>query len=152
MAQLFTADRLVLATLQVHCHVAWVSSFLLKPAKRKSKLCYDRLSLAQSVLVSSPLILGPIRDLYYCQTIANLLMWGALSEENTGISFTVATGSSPVKPFLNPSPKTLYFVVTDSRLPRTGGPGPRLYPQASFASYVSQGYCGSIRTRLHTGS
>jgi hypothetical protein len=29
--------------------------------------------------------LGP--DLYYCQTVAGLLMWGALSDERTGLSF-----------------------------------------------------------------
>jgi hypothetical protein len=30
--------------------------------------------------------------LYYCQTVAGLLMWGALSGERTGLSFTIATG------------------------------------------------------------
>jgi hypothetical protein len=29
---------------------------------------------------------------YYCQTIAGLLMWGAVSDERTGLSFTVAPG------------------------------------------------------------
>jgi hypothetical protein len=28
-------------------------------------------------------------DLYYCQTVAGLLMWGALSDERTGLSFTM---------------------------------------------------------------
>jgi hypothetical protein len=28
-------------------------------------------------------------DFYYCQTIAGLLMWGALSDERTGLSFTM---------------------------------------------------------------
>jgi hypothetical protein len=32
--------------------------------------------------------LGP--DFYYCQTIAGLLMWGALSDERTGLPFTIA--------------------------------------------------------------
>jgi hypothetical protein len=32
-------------------------------------------------------------DFYYCQTVAGLLMWGALSEERTGPSFTIAAGS-----------------------------------------------------------
>jgi hypothetical protein len=31
-------------------------------------------------------------DFYYCQTVAGLLMWGALSDERTGLSFTVALG------------------------------------------------------------
>jgi hypothetical protein len=34
--------------------------------------------------------LGP--DLYCCQTVAGLLMWGALSDERTGLSFTIAAG------------------------------------------------------------
>jgi hypothetical protein len=29
---------------------------------------------------------------YYCQTVAGLLMWGALSHERTGLSFTNASG------------------------------------------------------------
>jgi hypothetical protein len=28
-------------------------------------------------------------DFYYCQKIAGLLMWGALSDERTGLSFTM---------------------------------------------------------------
>jgi hypothetical protein len=33
-------------------------------------------------------------DLYYCQTVAGLLMWGALSDERTGLSFARLTVSS----------------------------------------------------------
>jgi hypothetical protein len=31
-------------------------------------------------------------DLYYCQTVAGLLMWGTLSDDWTGLSFTTAAG------------------------------------------------------------
>jgi hypothetical protein len=31
-------------------------------------------------------------DLCYCQTVAGLLIWGALSDERTGLSFTIAAG------------------------------------------------------------
>jgi hypothetical protein len=31
-------------------------------------------------------------DFYYCQTVAGLLMWGALSDERTGLSFTITAG------------------------------------------------------------
>jgi hypothetical protein len=31
-------------------------------------------------------------DLYYCQIIACLLMWGVISDERTGLSFTSAAG------------------------------------------------------------
>jgi hypothetical protein len=33
-------------------------------------------------------------DLYYCLTVAGFLMWGALSEERTGLSFARVTVSS----------------------------------------------------------
>jgi hypothetical protein len=33
-------------------------------------------------------------DFYYCQTVAGLLMWGALSDERMGLSFTIAAGPS----------------------------------------------------------
>jgi hypothetical protein len=33
-------------------------------------------------------------DLYYCQTVAGLLMWGALSDDRTGLSFARVTVSS----------------------------------------------------------
>jgi hypothetical protein len=35
---------------------------------------------------------GPRPDFYYCQTVAGLLMWDALSDEKTGLSFTIAAG------------------------------------------------------------
>jgi hypothetical protein len=31
-------------------------------------------------------------DLDYCLTVAGLLIWGALSDERTGLSFAIATG------------------------------------------------------------
>jgi hypothetical protein len=32
-------------------------------------------------------------DFYYCQTVAGFLIWGALSDGRTGLSFAVAVGS-----------------------------------------------------------
>jgi hypothetical protein len=31
-------------------------------------------------------------DFYYCQTVAGLLMWGVLSDERTGLPFSIAAG------------------------------------------------------------
>jgi hypothetical protein len=31
-------------------------------------------------------------DIYYCQTVAGLLMWSDLSDERTGLPFTIAAG------------------------------------------------------------
>jgi hypothetical protein len=36
--------------------------------------------------------LGPKTSFYYCQTFVGLLMWGALSDERTDLSFTIAAG------------------------------------------------------------
>jgi hypothetical protein len=36
------------------------------------------------------LIWGPRPDFYYCKAVAGLLMWGALSDEKTSLSFTIA--------------------------------------------------------------
>jgi hypothetical protein len=33
-------------------------------------------------------------DLYYCQTVADLLMWGTLSDERMGLSFATVTVTS----------------------------------------------------------
>jgi hypothetical protein len=35
---------------------------------------------------------SPRSDFYYCQTVPDLLMSGALSDERTGVSFTMAAG------------------------------------------------------------
>jgi hypothetical protein len=50
----------------------------------KSKVCYDRRSVCQSVLVSGT-HLRLITGFYYCQGAADLLMCGALSDERTGL-------------------------------------------------------------------
>jgi hypothetical protein len=38
-------------------------------------------------------IWGLRQDFYYCQIVAGLLMWGALSDERTGLSLTITAGS-----------------------------------------------------------
>jgi hypothetical protein len=57
----------------------------------KSKLCYDRRSVGQSVLVSS-IHLGPDTRVVLLPTITGLLMWGALFDGRAGLSFTIAAG------------------------------------------------------------
>jgi hypothetical protein len=59
----------------------------------KSKSHYDRRSVGQSVLVSSP-IWGPTPDFCYSQTFAVLSMWDDLSDERTGLSFLAVIISS----------------------------------------------------------
>jgi hypothetical protein len=74
-------------------------------------------------------IWGTRQHFYYYQTDAGLLMWDALSDERTGLSFTIAAGPrrpshSRVRGLWDSWP---YFAVSDSRLPKPGGPGPRIY-------------------------
>jgi hypothetical protein len=85
-------------------------------------------------------IWGLRTDLYYCQTVADLLIWGALSDERTGLSFTIAVGPrqrihSRVRVSWDWRP---YFTVF------------RFETSLFVASYDSQGYGGGIRPRLHT--
>jgi hypothetical protein len=45
-------------------------------------------------------IWGLRSDLYYCLTVAGLLIWGALSDERTGLQFVIATGPCQRSHFL----------------------------------------------------
>jgi hypothetical protein len=57
-------------------------------------------------------------DFYYCQTVAGLLMWGALSVERTSMSFIIAPGPRQRSHFRVrvPPDSWPYFTVSDSRL------------------------------------
>jgi hypothetical protein len=56
---------------------------------------------------------------YYCQTVAGLFMWGALSDERTGLPFTIAAGPRQRSHSRVRVPGDLwpYFTVSDSRVP-----------------------------------
>jgi hypothetical protein len=70
------------------------SRFLHTPLTNfRSKSHYDRRSVGQSVLGSSP-ISGPRPDFCYCQTFAVSSTWDALSDERTGLSFVTVIFSS----------------------------------------------------------
>jgi hypothetical protein len=47
-------------------------------------------------------------------------MWGALSDERTGLPFTIAAGQRSHS-------WVRYFTLSDSRIPQPGGPGFRIY-------------------------
>jgi hypothetical protein len=132
-------------------------------SKSKSKLCYDRRSVGQSVLVSNT-HLGLTTRFCYCQAVAGLLMWGALSDERTGLPFATAAGPHQRShSWLRPAGLVTIFYCL--RFPQPGGPGLSIYilqkqggpvipPGNGFlfvASYDSQGYGVGIRTRLHLG-
>jgi hypothetical protein len=134
---------------------------LWEPLDSKAKLCYDRRSVGESLLVSSP-IWGPRPDSFYCQTVTDLLMWGALSNERTvsRLQFLLA---SQARSFASPSAAGLTTIFCCLRLetlptwrarsPQEEG-GPVLSPGTEslfVAFYDSQGYGRSIRARLRTG-
>jgi hypothetical protein len=67
---------------------------------------------------------GLLPDFYFCQTVAGLLIRGSLSDERTGLSFTIAAGlrqrsHSRVRVPWDSRP---YFTVSDSRLPFSSPP------------------------------
>jgi hypothetical protein len=72
-------------------------------------------------------IWGLRSDFCYCQTVAGLLMWGALSDERTGLSFTIVAGPrqrshSHVRVLWD---SQSYFTFSDSRLPFLSPPTTR---------------------------
>jgi hypothetical protein len=110
-------------------------------SKLKSKLCYDRRSVGQSVLVSST-HLGLTTRFLLVETVAGLLMWDALSDERTGLPFTIAAG--PRQRVLSwvrvPRESWPYFTVSNSRLPQPEGTGPRIYiPQEEGGPVIPPG-------------
>jgi hypothetical protein len=95
--------------------------------KSKSKLCYDRRSVGQSVLVPS-LIWGLIPAFFACKTVPGLLTWCALSDQMRRLSFKIVIGlrqrsHSRIWVLRDSYP---YYTVSDSRLYQRGGPGPSI--------------------------
>jgi hypothetical protein len=76
-----------------------------------------------------------------CVTITVLFLWGALSDERTGLSFVYAAGPCQRSLSRARSPlglETIFYCLT--------------FETSLFvASYDSQGHGGGIRSRLHTG-
>jgi hypothetical protein len=66
-------------------------------------------------------------DLDYCLTVARFLVWGALSDERTGLPFAIAAG--PCQRSLSrvrvPSESRPYFAVSNLRLPFSSPPTTR---------------------------
>jgi hypothetical protein len=91
----FTTPKRLLVTWTAVCLTTAKSEpLMLSLLKPNSKLCYDRRSVGQSASMSwfRATTWGPRPDFYYYQTVAGVLMWGALSDERKGLSFTTAAG------------------------------------------------------------
>jgi hypothetical protein len=81
-------------------------------------------------------------DFYYRRTVAGLLMWGALSDERTGLSFTIAAGPcqrshSLVRAPLDSRP---CFTVSDLRLPISSPPTTRRCVTAAEIEVLKRAY------------
>jgi hypothetical protein len=76
---------------------------------------------------SKALIWGLRPDFYYRRTVAGLLMWDALSDERTGMSFTIAAGACQRSHSLVRAPldSRSYFTVSDLRLSTSSLPTTR---------------------------
>jgi hypothetical protein len=98
-------------------------------------------TVSPPVLVSSP-DLGLKTRFLLLSDSCGLLMWDALSDERTGLSFTIAAGPhqyshSQARVLWDSWP---YITVTDLRLPKPGGPGPRIYiPQEQGGPVITLG-------------
>jgi hypothetical protein len=91
---------------------------------------------------------APIRglrpDFYCCQTFAVLLTWGVLSDERTGLSFTIAAGprQRSHRRVRVPWDSRPYFTVSDSRLSFSSPPTTRratveVFDPASTRDFVT---------------
>jgi hypothetical protein len=78
----------------------------------------------------------PRRDFCYCHTIAGLPMWGTLSDERAGLSFTTAAGLASAVILGSQSWGTHDFTVSDSRLPQPGGSCPHIYTHQEMVGPV----------------
>jgi hypothetical protein len=81
-------------------------------------------------------------DFYYYQTVACLLMWDDLSDESTGLTFTIAAGSrqrsySRVRVPWDSRP---YFTVSDLRLPFLSPPTIRRVTVDVFKPHLHTGH------------
>jgi hypothetical protein len=84
--------------------------------------------------VLSP-IWGPRPHLCYCQTVACSFLWGAFSDEMTGLSFTIATGPRQCSHY---HITTFYCLRFENPQPR--GSGSRIYiPQDQGDSVIPPG-------------
>jgi hypothetical protein len=132
----------ILFSLLIHSHSSdfhkpfkeWISP---KQIKVKSKLCYDRRSIGKPVVMWSP-TWGLTPDFFYCQKISSLLIWGALSDDRTGLSFTNTVGTreshyyillSQVRDSPNLEGQVSEFISSRNRVVQ-------LYPQALSSLFI----------------
>jgi hypothetical protein len=88
---------LILEILQLHALRSSLHSLPYRTqltAQNQSQSYVTTFGQSASLSWNVALIWGWRPDLYYCKSVADLLMWGALSDERTGLSFARVTVSS----------------------------------------------------------
>jgi hypothetical protein len=120
-------------------------------AKLKSKLCYDRWSVSQSVLVSST-HLGLKSRFLFLSDSCKFVYVGCTSDERMGLFFTIAADPCQCShsQVWVPWDSWLYFTVSGLRLPQHGEPGPCIYiPHEQGGPVITQGtefpFCRLLR-------
>jgi hypothetical protein len=102
----FLFNHLGMQILQNSSRFSNVNS-LLQSSQSQSYITTDGQSVSLS-WCQAP-IWGLRPDFYYCQTVAGLLMWDALSDERTGLLLQLLL-VSPAQSFLGPSPAGLVII------------------------------------------
>jgi hypothetical protein len=85
-----SSKQLCVTSAYMHMH-ANIHIFILHHFQSQSQNYVTTDSQSASLSWNKAPICGLRPDLYYCKTAAGLLMWGALSEERTGLSFARVT-------------------------------------------------------------
>jgi hypothetical protein len=141
--------------------VLWLNEWLTATSQSQSYVTTDGQTVCLAWCQAS--IWGPRPDLYYCQKVTVVLMWGALPDKRMSLSFRNAAGLRQGSHFLVRVSRDSwpYFTASDSRFPQPGGPPgtqrPSYIPRhwvpfsSSPIKNYSQSYGGGIRTRLHAG-
>jgi hypothetical protein len=84
--------RLASRNSTLHFRLLDYCSLLFRPVKVKVKSYVTTDGQSASLSWWQAPIWGLRPDFYYCQTVAGLLTWNALSDERTGLPFTIAAG------------------------------------------------------------
>jgi hypothetical protein len=133
----------IMLTLTTSVFVSKQSSFHLKPEGNSmsgpvvSKLLYDWWSVSQSVCLGVESTLGLVTRYYFLSEgcylkFAVLFLWGALSDERTGLNFAVQSLDAPSH--AEPLP---YFAVSSETPPTLRARFPYLYPPGTgWPSYT----------------
>jgi hypothetical protein len=118
--RLLTVEILQLHALRYYLHsVACRILFTDRLTQSQSQIHVTTDDQSASLSWNKAPIWGVRPDFHYCQTIAGLLIWGALSDERSGLSLTNYTHNvSPLCRLEMDRTENTAFIVGEARLPR----------------------------------